>query len=129
MGGTVTRPALRRHLLDLIAEAPGPAPDLSPTDWDALDALAAEHRLQPLLHSHRRADPAVPERLRAVWKAAHREAGLIAMTQRADLLDTVALLRAEGIEPVAMKGAWLAWHAYPQPTLRPMRDLDLLVPS
>lgn len=32
-----------------------------------------------------------------------------------------------GIEFLVLKGGWLAWHAYPYPGLRPMRDLDLLV--
>lgn len=131
MRGTVARSTLRRLLLDLIADGAGPEPaalaKLSPADWEALDALAGEHRLRPLLHRQRRTEPAVPTKLREGWKAAHREAGFVAVSQRADLLDTVSLLRGSGIEPLALKGAWLAWHAYPQPALRPMRDLDLLV--
>ncbi len=30
---------------------------------------------------------------------------------------------------VALKGAWLAWTAYPEPGMRPLRDLDILVPQ
>lgn len=29
---------------------------------------------------------------------------------------------------MALKGAYLAWHSYPSPDLRPIRDLDILVP-
>ncbi len=131
MHGTIPRPEVRRLLLSLLADGPGPGPErlrcLSSGVWDALDDLAGEHRIRPLLHHRRQGEPLAPEHLRARWKAAHREAGITAVTQRADLLSTVRLLRGAGIEPLAMKGAWLAWHAYPQPALRPMRDLDLLV--
>ncbi len=39
------------------------------------------------------------------------------------------ILANAGIPYVALKGAFLAYHAYPQPGLRPLRDLDLLVPA
>ena len=38
-------------------------------------------------------------------------------------------LTAAGIAHVAMKGAYLAYHAFPEPGLRPLRDLDILVPA
>lgn len=44
---------------------------------------------------------------------------------------SVAALRAladAGVEPVAMRGLWLAQTAYEDPALRPSQDLDLLVP-
>lgn len=119
-------PALRRVLLELIGTAE--RPDLSPLnadDWTRLNAMAAEHRLQPLLHVG--APDGVPEAIREAWRAAHRAAAMTALAQRADLTETVALLRGKGIEPLALKGAWLAHHAYPEPALRPCRDIDLLV--
>lgn len=131
MSGGRDKPALRRLLLQLAGTACPPSPDalaaLDEADWQALDLLAAEHRMQPLLHAAHRDNPHVPEPMRAIWRTAHREAALDAVSARADLLETVALLRANGIEPLAMKGAWLSWHAYPAPALRPMRDVDLLV--
>lgn len=39
----------------------------------------------------------------------------------------VAALRAAGVEVVALKGAALAFFHYPDPALRPMGDLDLLL--
>lgn len=39
----------------------------------------------------------------------------------------VAALRANGIEPVALKGLGLIATAYPEPALRPMHDVDLLI--
>ncbi|MGH6787127.1 MAG: nucleotidyltransferase family protein [Novosphingobium sp.] len=119
-------PALRRVLLELVGTAAQPdLAGLADTDWAQLDALAAEHRLQPLLHTRNPAG--VPAAIRDTWRAAHRSAAMAALAQRADLVETVALLRAEGIEPLALKGAWLAHHAYPEPAQRPCRDIDLVV--
>ena len=119
-------PALRRVLLDLVGTAATPELGaLSKADWVGLDALAAEHRLQPLLHA--RAPHDVPGDIRETWRAAHRAAAMTALAQRADLVETVALLRGWGFEPLALKGAWLAHHAYPEPAQRPCRDIDLVV--
>ena len=42
-------------------------------------------------------------------------------------MSTVVALRAAGVEVVALKGAVLAFFHYPDPALRPMGDLDLLL--
>ena len=42
-------------------------------------------------------------------------------------MSTVLALRAAGVEVVALKGAVLAFFHYPDPALRPMGDLDLLL--
>ncbi len=34
-----------------------------------------------------------------------------------------------GVPYMALKGAFLSFHAYPNPALRPMRDIDILVPE
>lgn len=121
-------PALRAVLLGLFAEQPSaPAPALSPASWQTLDAMAAEHRLQPLLHHRHRDNPDIPAEIRAAWRTAHRASALAALQLAADLRDACALLDAAGLRPIALKGAWLAWHAYPQAALRPMRDIDLLL--
>lgn len=114
-----------RTILALLGEA-GTIP--AGTDWSALDRLARQHRLQPLLHARHRDNPAIPADVRAGWAAAYRAAAMATLTIKADLADCLGQLRAAGIEPLAMKGAWLAWHAYPHPAERPLRDLDLLLP-
>lgn len=101
---------------------------LSESDWDRLNFLAAQHRLRPLLHAQHDSDPAIPARIRTDWQDAHRLAALEAMQIRHELGQCVRSLEAAGIAPVALKGAWLSAHAYPSPALRPMRDIDLLVP-
>ena len=131
---------LRRLMLGLIAPGDGP-PDaalagLSAADWHALDDMAWQHRLQPLLHArrglgcqNRRSDrPArVPKPILDRWSAAYRTAGIRALKARAELAETTTRLQNAGFAPIALKGAWLAWHAYPNPALRPLRDLDLLL--
>lgn len=122
------RPALRRVLLDLIGTAKSPeSRALNPAEWAELDRIALQHRLQPLLFATHRDNIEIPAALRSRWQAAHRLAALQAMVQLAELTETCALLEASGYEPIALKGAWLAAHAYPEAALRPMRNLDLLV--
>ena len=127
------RPALRRVLLSLLCPKSAPPPEvlarIDGEDWQAIDAMAAEHRLRPLLHAGQGGNPAIPPGIAQGWHAAWRESALEAMTQKADLIATVATLRAAGIEPLVLKGGWLAWQAYSHPAERPMRDLDLLVPE
>lgn len=71
----------------------------------------------------------LPGQLRAVLVGAAARAKRHAAGKRLALLHTVRCLRSGGIPAVALKGAQLAWQIYPQPWLRPMRDLDLLLPE
>ncbi len=122
-------PAIRRILLDLVGTARMPSlAVLGDGDWQELNRIAAMHRLQPLLHARHGARPALPAAIAASWRAVHRTAAITALAQQADLARTAALLEAAGFAPIALKGAWLSRHAYPEPAQRPMRDLDLLVP-
>ena len=126
---------LRRLMLALIAAGSGPLDaalaGLSAADWQALDQMAWQHRLQPLLHARRGRGsdrPArAPQPILERWSTAYRTAGIRALKARAELAETTARLEAAGFAPIALKGAWLAWHAYPNPALRPLRDLDLLL--
>ena len=124
------RPALRRVLLALVGTDPATLPQgLRPDDWTEIDRIAAQHRLQPFLHSQHQGSTAIPLAQREAWQAARRVAALQALAQQAELTETCALLDSAGFAPVALKGAWLAAQAYAEPALRPMRDLDLLVPE
>ena len=102
---------------------------LTDSDWTALNGLATQHRLRPLLYAQHGTDLRLPPDIRKDWHEAHRVSALQAMAIRHELTQCVALLEAAGAPPVALKGSWLAAHAYPSPALRPMRDIDLLVPA
>lgn len=97
-------------------------------DWAALLAEAERHGLGPLLHWHLRASHApVPQEVRRTLQAGyirHRHANRV----RLNLLAQVLRAYAEaGLEVRVVKGGALAHLLYPDPTLRPMSDLDLLV--
>lgn len=121
---------LKHTLLGML----GGLPDMVPqwpdaAGWDALDAMAAQHRLRPLLLHRARAagDWPVPPEVLARWAGANRDAALASLRYKAALGDLVRILGDAGITFLALKGARLAWRDYPAPGLRPLRDLDLLV--
>lgn len=124
----VTPAALRPLLLDLVGTVRRPdLGALSGPDWAALNAIAAQHRLQPLLHVQHGRDSAIPAPIAEDWGQIFRFQSMLALRQQADLNATVGILRDSGFVPLALKGAWLSRHAYPGAALRPMRDLDLLL--
>jgi hypothetical protein len=119
-------PSSDRALLDLLGGARQPM--LAGLDWARIATLSELHRLGPLLHWRHGDNAEVPKPIRAGWREAYRLARIAALAQDADLAWAMGLLEAADCTPVALKGAFLARHAYPEPALRPMRDLDLLVP-
>lgn len=121
------RDRLASLLLDLIGRIRPPLAEADPADWLQLDLLAMQQRLQPLLHHRHRDSSSIPPEIRAGWAAAYRASAMQALAQGQDLRLTAALLRHAGFSPIALKGAWLAHHAYPHAALRPLRDIDLLL--
>lgn len=57
----------------------------------------------------------------------HRDAMVMGLRNERLLLDTVALLERDGIEPLVIKGPSIAHLRYPDPSQRPFGDIDLLV--
>ncbi len=100
-------------------------------DWAYLLDLAGRHGLLPLAYERlRRLDvDLIPRdvmgRLRGIYYANLRRI----VRLQANLSEAVIALQREGIEPVVLKGGALAGTVYPDPGLRPMVDLDLLVPT
>ena len=99
-------------------------------DWEYFLDQGLRHGLLPLAYDRlRRLDrvpvpPEVMARLQAIYY------GTLARNLRlqASLAEVVALLQREAIEPIVLKGGALAGTVYADPGLRPMTDLDLLVP-
>lgn len=97
-------------------------------DWAGLPAQAEAHGLVPLLYSHlQTAGVSLPlpvkRELQALYLR-HHHANTVRVAALADIL---AAFQSAGIEARVLKGAALAHLVYPQPGLRPMRDLDILV--
>ncbi len=133
---SVARDDLRRLALDLIA--PLRTPDalslatMGADDWSALGEIARQHRILPLLHARLRAGGAdwpVPPSLRYAAAEAYRTASFRSIRAQRALVQSVQTLADNGIAAVALKGAYLAFHAYVDAGLRPLRDIDLLVPQ
>jgi hypothetical protein len=98
-------------------------------DWERLLALAAKHRLLPLLYTRlqeldgARIPEAVMVRAQSAYYASLRSNVLL----QHELAQIVGSLHEEGVEVIVLKGGALAWTVYASPALRPMVDLDLLV--
>ncbi|WP_324828719.1 nucleotidyltransferase domain-containing protein [Qipengyuania zhejiangensis] len=123
---------MRHRLLALAGCRAGDIGAVSLAEWHALDALADGHRLRPHLHGRlTRGEIAadVPDPIAAGWRNAHRANAIAILVQRRALLQAVALLEAESITSVALKGSALAWSVWPAPAERVMRDIDVLVPA
>ena len=124
------RAVLAAMLAPAIAFDVARAAALGEAGWAALDRLAAQHRLRPLLaheRTERGADWPVPAAIDAAWRAAQRQAAMRSVQMMRSLVRASAVLAGAGIAHAALKGATLAWTHYPHPALRRMRDLDLLV--
>jgi hypothetical protein len=98
--------------------------------WVTLAGTAEAHGLAPLAHAcllaHRHAVPAATMQQLEALVLRHRT------WQRERTLALEEILEAfqkTSIDAVVLKGAALAWTTYPSPALRPMSDVDLLVPA
>ncbi len=133
-----TRPALPDSVFASVTETlahwlPSGDAAFAPRDWGRDEWLAAEwiaywQNAIPWLHD-RAAKSGIPmpdparESLASI-AALNRERTLRMLDAAVEL---IAALRAEGIDALPFKGALLAPLYYPDPLLRPLADLDLLV--
>ncbi len=106
--------------------------NVSAHDWSLVQGWAAEHRFAPYLHyslSQAGLIDSLPAELATFLKSRYRNASLKTLSMQRDMVLVSRLLDGAGIEHLFMKGPYLAQFAYPELGLRPMRDIDLLVPS
>lgn len=122
-------------LLDLLGDKariePAAITALSPVDWEHIDRMVRQQRLGPLLHwqlTQTRPDLPIPADVKAGWAAAFDRSSLRVLQFSRDLKLIHRALDSAGIPYQALKGVFLALHAYPHPALRPVRDIDVLVP-
>jgi hypothetical protein len=96
--------------------------------WSTLAARAEAHGIAPLVQHHLEASGAdAPRHVRramAGLAVRHRRANAIRATLLAEIGEA---FRARGVPVLFLKGSALAFFAYPDPSLRAMRDTDLLV--
>jgi hypothetical protein len=124
------------HLLILAARISGdPAyyQELAQTaceliDWAEIPSQAETQGLGPLLYTHLRAAgvrlaPGVKQQLQGLYLR-HRRANQVRIRALGEILEAYEVV---GIQTLVLKGAALAHLVYPEPGLRPMGDIDLLV--
>jgi hypothetical protein len=98
------------------------------SNWVRLINRSEHHGLGPLAYWHlKETDALMPQDARRALKALflrHRHANQV---RQQVLTEVLSLCASEDIPMLVLKGAALAFLVYPQPGLRCMRDIDLLV--
>ncbi|MCF6354603.1 MAG: nucleotidyltransferase family protein [Candidatus Polarisedimenticolaceae bacterium] len=103
-----------------------PEPEIGP-----LLEFAQKHGITPLLHYQLQPATITTQFPRQSMEKLHAQATLEAAAELArnhELRQVLAALADGGIQPLLMKGTPLAYLIYPNPTLRPRCDTDLLFP-
>lgn len=129
-------PAWQTTLLDCLSSPAGtPPPDLSRLlagHWQDLLEGAARQGVAPLLHVRLLewgAQVDVPAGLRSGLSELYTQSLVAGLRTQAELRACLLALRSAGIPVMVLKGAYLAEAVYGQVALRPMGDIDLLVPE
>ncbi len=96
------------------------------SDWDAVWALGAQHRVVPLLADALRTT-AAPLAIREQARAATRELAQRSLLQMAEAIKIGAHFNEAGIDWLTFKGPALAIQAYGDISAKMSHDLDLLI--
>lgn len=108
-------------------------PELSPAlDWPALLSTARAHQLSPYLYHRLKSaglERQLPEPVLSGLQQDYRSALSLALRRSHALQELLLVFHRSGIPCIPLKGAYLAEVIYPNPALRTMSDLDLLVPK
>ena len=108
-----------------------PIQDLSPGDWEEMLAIAVSHGVAPLLcralqRSGARAR--IPDYVRKHLDDERHATAMINLRKYGEFRRIAQALRERNIPLIALKGLHLADLVYRDISLRPMSDLDILVP-
>lgn len=100
--------------------------DMSPATLSEVVPLLLQSGAGPLVWWRSRRSPLGTSRAVETLHQAYRLAALRAPRHRYEIAEAVSQLRAEGVEPVLVKG-WAIGRLYPYADLRPVGDIDLCV--
>ena len=122
-------------LLDLISTARpitvNSIAALTGQDWKFLQSMSKQHRLGPMAYERCKTLSlleTLPQDVREEWAGAYRRSAFRYLSFLKVLNRIAIILNDEDIPFAALKGAWLSQFAFTDPALRPLRDLDILVP-
>lgn len=111
--------------LDGAADGPIVVPEI---DWTAFRTNVEFHRLTGLALAALSADALhLPAGAHEELEDSHRRAMAWALSVERTALRACSALRAEDVDVIVLKGPAFAHRFYPDPSLRPFGDLDLLV--
>lgn len=97
-------------------------------DWRELIAQAEIHGMAPLLWHHiQKSGAEIPSDAARTLKGLYLRHRRNNQVHAQVLLEIVGLLATANIHPLLLKGLGLAYSLYPDPALRPISDLDLLL--
>lgn len=102
------------------------------SDWNYLIRVARMHRLGPILYDgivRKNLVEFTPPRVLMTLQQAARKHTVRNLAICRELVTVTRLLAGAEIPSIALKGAFLANFTYQTLGLRPMRDLDLLIPK
>jgi len=111
-------------------DTPEPAPgSTDDATWRALLERAKLQGLSPLLYAslEKHGFVNVPAFAVDALQEIYRKSALAAAVAHHEMETLVAQLAEQGIDVIVLKGAALSRWLYPQPSLRPFGDLDLLI--
>jgi hypothetical protein len=98
------------------------------SSWDGLAGIAEWHGMGPLLYRHLSAVKAtLPPDVKLALQGLYLRHRHVHNMDTQALLEVLSAYAAAGIETLILKGAALAHLVYPEPGLRPMNDIDILV--
>ncbi len=105
--------------------------DISIEQWRVLLAMADMHRLQPLLYWRliKERQLVLPKEVTERLTISLRKSAMHMLQIQAELVCLSRILDLEQVDYMVLKGAYLAFDIYPNSALRPMRDIDILVPE
>ena len=96
--------------------------------WDAVIALAKEHRLLPLLFSRfLESDLSTPPEVSELLRREYERNAFHSIANARELLSVLEEFEAQNISALPFKGVVLAASIYKNLTTRPAGDLDLLI--
>lgn len=127
-GPAPTAEQAARHLLLALLRGDQGASPSDAAAWRAALAEAAPAVLPYLDYQVRRRGLNPPADVAATLARARRGAAAVGLRRRVTLRRLLDVLDDAGIPAIVLKGAALAYQVYPDPTLRPMADLDCWVP-
>ena len=105
---------------------------LSGQDWEAVMHWVRDKRLGALLDwtlRKKKHDGDIPPSIGEQLQTRRKQSVLRNLMIIGDLQKVARLLDEANIPYQALKGAYLSTHCYPEAGLRPMRDIDILVPK